>query len=201
MICPKCRGAKHIRNGRAWIRCECAREITNSLYIKASIRNGETSYPPELDKYPPLELRDLTISGEYHAFRKMAWRSIAYYEAIDLRYDYFDAYRLVEIFLGQDTTYGRVRDLDDYGLVVLALGVSDLPNRMLAPLVCQLLTQRKMGGLATWVYTHQVGSSLRTTYGNALADLLGPICSDVYDVREKPKVVTSGRRDTSFIGS
>lgn len=174
-MCPKCRDSKHIRKGRAWVRCECARTVTNSLYIKPQIRCGETSFPPHLEKAEPLPLKDLTVGGDYHEFRKMVWRSLCHYEAVDLRYDYFDAYRLVEIYLGQDADYARVRDLDSLGLVVVALGVSDLPNRMLAPLMCQLLTQRKMAGLPTWVYTAKAGSSLRTAYGNELTDLLGDI--------------------------
>lgn len=183
--CPKCRDSKHVRKGRTWVRCDCAKTVTNSLYIRANIRCGEVSYPLELDTFQPLKLQDMTVNGDYHAFRKMVWRSLAHYEAVDLLYEYFDAYRLVEIYLGQDTTYTRVRDLDSSGLVVVALGVSDLPNRMLAPLMCQLLTQRKMAGLPTWVYTSKVGAPLRTTYGNELVDLLGDIKPDVSEVSFK----------------
>lgn len=182
MNCPKCNGSKHVRRGRSWVRCECASSITNSLYIKPNIRCGEGVYPPELNKIKPLPLKDITISGDYHTFRQMVWRSLSLYEADDLLYDYMDAYRLVEIFLNQDNTYSRVRDLGDLGLVVVVLGVSDLPNRMLAPLLCQLLTQRKMEGHPTWVYTSKMGASLRSTYGNELTDLLNPVVGSVLDL-------------------
>lgn len=180
-MCPICRGSKHVRRGTSWIRCECVKTVTNSLYIRKNIRCGEEAYPQELDKIKPLSLKDFTASGSYHSFRHMVWRSLSYYEAFDLLYEYMDAYRLVEIFLGQDTTYSRVRDLDVCGLVIVSLGVSDLPNRMLSPLMCQLLTQRKMEGLPTWVYTSKVGSPLRSAYGNELADLLGHIHASVSD--------------------
>lgn len=166
--CPKCKGNKHIRKGRVWVRCDCVR----GNYIKDNIRCGETSYPPELDKQPPLPLKDLVIAGDYHAFRKTVWRSLSHYEASDLLYEYFDAYRLVEIFLGQDATYARVRDFDTFNLVIVALGVSDLPNRMLPSLMCQLLTLRKMSGKPTWVYTSKVGVALREAYGNDLSNML-----------------------------
>lgn len=180
--CPKCKGSKHVRTAKGWTRCDCSRSVTNSLYIKQNIRCGDESYPTELDRLSPLPLKDLTISGEYHEFRKMAWRSLCHYEARDLRYEYMDAYRLVEIFLQQDSTYERVRDLDVCGLVIVALGVSDLPNRMLSPLMCQLLTQRKMSGQPTWVYSSKVGSNLRASYGNELVDLLGHIYARVSEV-------------------
>lgn len=198
MPCSICNGSLHIRKGRSWVRCSCAKSITNSLYIKANIKCGELSYPTDFDNILPLTLKDFSCTGDYHAFRRMVWRSLNYYETVDLRYDYFDAYRLVEIYLGQDTEYGRVRDLDALGLVVTALGVSDLPNRMLAPLFCQLLTQRRMGGLPTWVYSSKTGSLLRSAYGNELADLLGTLRSSVYDFDEKPTRLSTSEK---FIGS
>lgn len=202
MTCPKCRGSRHVRKGKAWIRCSCTRDVTNSFYILPNIRCGEENYPSELDQRSPLELKDIVVNGLYHDFRKMVWRSLTHYEATDLRYEYFDAYRLVEIFLGQDTTYTRVRDLDVLGMVIIALGVSDLPNRMLAPLVCQLLTQRKMAGQPTWVYTAKVGSALRSTYGNELTDLLGEVSPDVYSIMGKSLIHKStGAKPGNFIGS
>jgi hypothetical protein len=154
-----------------------------------------------LDLIDPLPLQDLSVSGDYHAFRKMVWRSLTSLEARDLVYEYFDAYRLVEIYLGQDTTYTRLRDLDSYGLVVIALGVSDLPNRMLPALMCQLLTQRKMTGRPTWVYTPKVGSALRAAYGNELTDLLSPIKPTVYEVAGTKTAPTGATSSDNFIGS
>jgi hypothetical protein len=116
-------------------------------------------------------------------------------------YEYFDAYRLVEIYLGQDTTYTRLRDLDSSGLVVIALGVSDLPNRMLPALMCQLLTQRKMTGRSTWVYTPKIGSALRSAYGNELTDLLSPIKPTVYEVVGAKTAPTGAASSDNFIGS
>lgn len=119
----------------------------------------------------------------------MAWRSLTHYERSDLTYEFFDAYRLVEIFLGQDTVYTRVRDLDTVQLVIIALGVSDLPNRMLSPLMCQVLTQRRMNGQPTWVYTARIGTALRQAYDNSLSDLLGTVSPSVYDLVKDPKGV------------
>jgi hypothetical protein len=178
-VCPKCRDSKHVRNhgGHGWIRCDCAKAVSNLLFIRPNIRCGEDVVPPELLKLPPLALQDITSNGDYHQFRRMVWRSLLSYEDRDLRYAYFDAYRLVEIYLDKDQEFSRVRDLEGFDLIVTAVGVSDLPNRMLAPLLCQLLTQRKMMGLPTWVYVAKTGGALRQAYGNELTDLLGDIKS------------------------
>jgi len=96
------------------------------------------------------------------------------YEADDLTYDYIDAYRLVEVFLGQDLSYSRVRDLSIQGLMIIVLGVADAPNRMLPKLLCQLVTLRNMDGRPTWIYSPMsVGSKMRGIYGNELVDLMG----------------------------
>lgn len=181
MTCPKCRDSRHVRTAKGWARCSCASTITNSHYIKPNIRCGESEYPKRYDGLPPFPLKDLTVSGEYHDFRHHVWRSLAHYESRDLRYEFFDAYRLVEIFLGQDSDFSRVRDLELFSLVVVVLGVSDLPNRMLPPLVCQLLTQRRMAGNPTWLYTPKTGATLRQAYDNTLVDLLGTIYPTVYE--------------------
>jgi hypothetical protein len=159
----------------------------HSTVIKPNIKCGEEVYPSTFNGFPPLALKDLTVTGEYHDFRYMVWRSLAkYLAANELSYEYMDAYRLVEIFLGKDTLYDRVRDLESLQLLVLVLGVSDLPNRMLPALVCQILTLRKMSGLPTWTFVTRAGSQLRTAYSNEMADLLGVISPSVYDTVNRP---------------
>jgi hypothetical protein len=117
----------------------------------------------------------------------MVWRSLIHYFSIgDLTYQYFDAYRLVEIFLGQDSTYDRIRDLADLDLAVMVIGVSDLPNRMLPSVVCQLLTLRKMSAKPTWTYVARAGAALRSSYSNEMTSLLEPISSSVYDLVGSP---------------
>jgi len=184
-LCSECGGSKHVRTKTGWRRCsKCSTRVADSLFIKLNIKCGEPSYPPSLEVLSPVPLKDLSCTGEYHDFRKMVWRSLVYYSTLgDLRYEYIDAYRLVEIFLGQDSIYDRVRDLESLDLVVLVLGVSDVPNRMLPALVCQLLTLRKMSGHPTWVFSSKTGAPLRNAYGsNEMVDLLGDIKASVYEL-------------------
>jgi hypothetical protein len=121
----------------------------------------------------PYRLDDITVFGAVDNFRMMVWRSLCAHVNNILKYEYLDAHRLVEIYLGQDPDYARIRDLEDLDLVVLLIGVSDPPNKMLPSLCAQLITGRRQLGKPTWIYTPFLTDRFRSIYGPELAELLG----------------------------
>lgn len=175
--CPTCRNRRHIRTNGEWSRCAC---LTSVINIKPIVRGGETRYPELYDQYPPYPLRDLTIGGvpagltpeETRHFRYMVWRSLLQ-QRETLVYEYLDAYRLVDMQFERDPTYDNPRDLVVPDLVILILGVTEVPNKLLGPLVSQLVSMRRFEGKPTWVYTPMPLLRLREEYGWALADMIG----------------------------
>lgn len=139
--------------------------------VLPTLRGNEDGYPAAYDAVPPLPLRDLAATGEYHDFRYRVWRSVLTYP--DLLYDAFDAYRLVEIHFEKDAKYTSVRELIALDLLVLSLGLAELPNRFMGPLVVQVLTLRQQAGPPTWVHVPR-GLDVQQAYTKELADLLRP---------------------------
>lgn len=169
--CVLCYGSKHIRTASGgWTRCKCISQVIQDMFIKPQIKCGEVELPTKFLEVKQ-ELKDYLFVGEFNEFRYIVWASLLKYP--ELTYEYMDAYRLVEIYLDQDSQYKRVRDLEDLDLVVIVLGVSDLPNKMLAPLLIQLLKQRKMLGKPTWTFSSYSKDRLCQIHGSDLAVVLG----------------------------
>lgn len=138
--------------------------------MPASISCGEANYPPALDRAPGWPVsRSVTFIGPYHDFRRMVWRSLRDFDGV---YEFMDAYRLIEIHFDRDETYASVRELARCHLLIIALGVSELPNNYLGPVVAQAITLRKNAALPTWVYSPMTLDRVRVVYTPELADLL-----------------------------
>lgn len=166
--CPLCGNRKHLRTAQGWRRCECAAHAL----VRTHIRRGETSYPKVFDEQPPFPLTDLTFVGNYDEYRHRVWRSVLSYP--ELHYEFIDAYRIVEVHFERDPDYSSARDLTGFGLLSIALGIAELPNKFLGPLVVQVLTMRQHHGVPTWVYSPTPIEKVRDIYTNELATMLAP---------------------------
>lgn len=176
--CVRCQNRRHVRvPGGEWQRCEC---LALTINIKPVLRGAALRYPVEYDQVPPYPLRDLTVGGggvayaaeDMRHFRYMVWRSLLV-QSETLHYEYLEAYRVVDMQFGKDFTYDNPRDLVFPKLVILTIGLSELPNKMLAPLLVQVLTGRRFAGLPTWVFTPMPTVKVRDEFGWALAETLG----------------------------
>lgn len=170
--CPHCRGTKHVRTPKGWRRCECIQRSIDQFYISPKIRGTATELPERFKSFSPFPLEDFAVHGDYAQFCGQVWHSLLSYVSFDLHYQFIDAYRLVEIYLDQDVEFKKVRDLEPYDLVIVVIGISDLPNRMLPPLMCMLLQQRRMLGRPTWIYSSLKPSQFLDKYGRDLFSLL-----------------------------
>lgn len=116
--------------------------------------------------------------GSFEAFKLMVWRSLSAYRERRLSYDYLDVYRLVDIFLSKDGEYDSVRPLVNLDIVILVLGLADLPNKLLPNIVVQFLSLRRDGYKPTWVFAPFTLGKVESVYGREVTGLLGGAYDD-----------------------
>lgn len=142
--------------------------MIRDAYIKPKLRGNTdlTSFDPVKHQHFTDVTTDQHIFGTYpyEMFRETVLATLILHEAESLSYFYDDVHRLVEIYLGQDTEFARVRELEDLGLVVLLLDLH-LPNKMLGPIVQQLLAARRSLARPTWMYSSMSASVVITRLG------------------------------------
>lgn len=167
-----------MRTPTGWTRCVCLGPTLDHVFIRPGLRGGLSTYPAEFDQVPPFPLQDLTVGGKWsdlQAFKFRAWRSLAPFRDRALRYDYMDAYRLVDIHFERDTDYEYLRQLVSLDLLVLVLGLADVPNKLLPSLIVQTLTLRRDAARPTWVFAPFSKPRVAENYGGGVADLLGDV--------------------------
>jgi hypothetical protein len=130
-------------------------------------------------------LADISVGGDWQDFNKfkaMVWRSlVAYRDTAGLRrYDYLDAYRLIDIYFEKDTDYETPRNLVQLDLLVLVLGLADVPNKLLPSLIVQALTLRRDAGRPTWVYAPYTRDRVNAVYGADVGMLIGEVSPVLY---------------------
>jgi hypothetical protein len=174
--CPICRGRLHVRHAvsKRWVLCECAYNAA----VPQAIRRNEDDLPATAKDLKLLPFKSALISGEFQTFRYRAWKTLVTLlrEKPTFRCLYTDAYRLVEVYFERDGEYQTIREMAcaPYDLIIVTLGISDVPNKLIGPLLIQLFTYRTENGLPTWVYIQNT-SRLRETYNSELGDLLLPL--------------------------
>jgi hypothetical protein len=175
----KCGGNRHVETPQGWKRCSCLGPVLDRVYIRPQIRGGRDRYPEVFDTFAPYPLEDLTVGGTWsdlQTFKDMVWRSLVPLREAGIRYDYMDAFRLVDIHFERDETYGYVRQVANMHLLILVLGLADLPNSYFRPLLLQTLTLRRDAARPTWVFAPFTTSArLAEAYGRDVADLLDPL--------------------------
>lgn len=174
-VCSLCSGKKHVRipGTFKWTRCSCALYEIARGFIKPKIRQGRLEPSIDVGLWS-FDYRQSAVAHTlpFELFTQIVWKSLLRVPNSELRYDFIEAYRLVEIYLQQDTTYDRVRDLEDLELLIICLGVSEPPNKMLGPLISQILTQRLNADLPTWVYCSGTLASIPERYGSEVKDVI-----------------------------
>jgi hypothetical protein len=178
-LCDVCGDSRHVQTAAGWVRCACLGKILDATYIKPAIRGAATEVPAAVAAQPPYPLADLAVGGARDylpLFKFRVWRSLSAYRDQGLRYDYMDAARFLDIFFDRDEDYpGGLRQVARLPLLVLVLGMADMPNKLQNPAIAQVLTLRRESALPTWVFAPFDGVRVRAQYGGEVADLVGPI--------------------------
>lgn len=83
-----------------------------------------------------------------------------------------DAYRLIEIFLGEDSKMENQSVAVETDLFILMLGFADPPNKYLPELILQVLSRRELIRQPTWVILGIPLNYVSAKYNQALQDRL-----------------------------
>jgi len=83
-----------------------------------------------------------------------------------------DAYRLIEIFLGEDSRMANQSVAVETDLLLIMLGFADPPNKYLPELILQVLSRRELIRKPTWVIMGIPLNYVSAKYNSALQDRL-----------------------------
>lgn len=76
-----------------------------------------------------------------------------------------NAYRLLDIFLGNDEIYKSILDLDNK-IVILYLGYSECENKRQGDVICQLVEYQRVRGNKTWILYKGNQNTFSSKYPN-----------------------------------
>jgi len=151
------------------VRCPCREEDERERVLGMM-------YAPDLLDSTELAMKkssNIVIEGPLASIRKHVGRVL-----LDIYRDparswlTMDAYRLIEIFLGEDSKIMNQSAAIDPDLLILLLGFADPPNKYLPELILQVLTRRDLIHRPTWVIMGLPISHVAVKYNSALQDRL-----------------------------
>lgn len=169
--CPnraKCGATGHRLIEGKWCRCPCLEEEIKERALGPM-------YSPDILADTKLSQKkglNTTIEGSLAGIRKHVGRVL-----LDLKKDgktwlTLDAYRLLEIFLGEDPDIDNQHAAVSPDLLILLLGFADPRNRYLPELILQTLARRELVRLPTWVILGVPRETIATKYSSQLAERL-----------------------------
>lgn len=83
-----------------------------------------------------------------------------------------DAYRLIEIFLDEDSEFDNQAPITETDLLIILLGFGDPRNRYLPELLIQVLSRRELTSKPTWVILGTTLDLTATKYSGEVHDRL-----------------------------
>jgi len=98
-----------------------------------------------------MESSDAVLTGTLEGIRSHAGRVLLDRADRHGQWITIDAYRLIDIFLKQDTEFETQAAIADTELLIILLGFGDPRNRYLPELICQVLARRELIRMPTWV--------------------------------------------------
>jgi len=151
------------------VRCPCREEDERERVLGPM-------YAPDLYDSTKLHTKtdsDIVIEGPLASIRRHVGRVL-----LDMRNNpakswlTMDAYRLIEIFLGEDREYQNQHAAIDPDLLILLLGFADPPNKYLPELLLQTLSRRELLRRPVWVIMGIPISAVAMKYNSVLYDRL-----------------------------
>lgn len=168
MISPRlkcenpCKATGHtFVNGRPE-RCRC-------LQLEVNQRRLGAMYTPNaksITKLSAVQDRDNVFQGTLESIRQHVACVLLERAARNESWITIDAYRLIEIFLDQDTEHKTLGAVLDSDLLIMLLGFGDPRNRYLPELIVQALSRREVTMKPTWVILGTTVESLRVKYSD-----------------------------------
>lgn len=156
----ECAKTGHIMTDEGVARCEC-------LKIEINMRRLGTMFTPSIVKTTPLTNlvdEDAVLDGPLSVLRQHVGRVLIDRSENHERWVQIDAYRLIEIFLGQDEEFATQFSVTDTDLLLLMLGFGDPRNKYLPELLLQALSRRELLQKPTWIILGCALDSLSVKY-------------------------------------
>lgn len=167
----RCGTTGHYRGPTGIVRCECMEaEIQKKILGPMFTEGIQPSTKLEGKKDA-----DLVIEGPLASVRKHIARVLLNMKSKGETWLTLDAYRFLEIFLGEDKEHESQFEAIDPDLLVLLLGFADPRNKYLPELIMQVLARREMLHKPTWIVLNLPVDAVAAKYNSALGDRLTQI--------------------------
>jgi len=158
-----------LHEGRV-VRCPCREEdererVLGPMY--ASGLHNSTQLTTKIES-------DIVIEGPLASIRRHVGRVLLDAKDANKTWLTMDAYRLIEIFLGEDKEYQNQHAAIDTDMLILLLGFADPPNKYLPELLLQALSRRELIHRPTWVVLGIDISQVSRKY-NSVLEVLGSL--------------------------
>ena len=157
------------RENGDWARCRC-------LQLELNERKLGLMYTEKIEETSNLAGlmdKNLLLTGPLATLRRHVARVLLDMAGDGQDWVTMDAYRLIEIFLDQDTEFETVSAATSKDLLILLLGFGDPPNKYLPELLLQAINRRELLRLPTWVILGLGKERIAGKYTVELADKLG----------------------------
>lgn len=142
-----CKATGHLfENGRP-VRCAC-------LKLEISQRKLGPMYvadPRPTTKLSEAVHEDAVLEGSLLGIKQHVARVLLDRADKNQQWITMDAYRLIEIFLGQDEEFETQTAVTDTDLLIILLGFGDPRNKYLPELLLQTLNRRELLQKPTWI--------------------------------------------------
>jgi len=164
----RCGSTGHYLTPQGMVRCPC---------MEAEMRKRILGPLFAEDIHPETKLEerrnsDLIIEGPLASIRRHVGRVALNMRAQGKTWLTLDAYRFLEIFLGEDREHTSQHDAIDPDLLILMLGFADPRNKYLPELLMQVLARREMLHRPTWIILNLPVEAVAAKYNSALGDRL-----------------------------
>jgi len=150
------------------VRCPCREEDEKERVLGPM-------YAPDIHESTKLATKigsDILIEGPLASIRRHVARVLLDSKEAGKDWLTMDAYRLIEIFLGEDREYQNQHAAIDPDLLILLLGFADPPNKYLPELLLQTLSRRELIRRPTWVVLGIDMSQVSRKYNSVLSERL-----------------------------
>ena len=130
-----------------YVRCPCREEDERERILGPM-------YAPDIFERTDLDSKtssDIVIEGPLASIRRHVGRILLDMKESGKTWLTMDAYRLIEIFLGEDREFQNQHAAIDPDIFILLLGFADPPNKYLPELLLQTLARRELLRSPTWV--------------------------------------------------
>lgn len=161
----RCGATGHYQENGSWKRCPCLEAELEQKILGPMF----TERIPEKTRLEERQGTNTVLEGPIASVKKHAARVLLGMRSKGKTWLTIDAYRLIDIFLGEDKEHDSQYEAIDPDLLILLLGFADPRNKYLPELVLQVLSRREMMNKPSWVILGIPRETVATKYSSELS--------------------------------